>query len=107
MRRFHIALAVRSIAESVPEYSRRLGIDPAVIVEGKYAMWRTDQMNFSINEIPARAGQLRHLGFEDDDASGFTMDHDVNDIMWELFSPSAQDDKIREMYGEPTSVSNR
>ena len=44
MRRFHIALAVRSIAESVPEYSRRLGIDPAVIVEGKYAMWRTEQM---------------------------------------------------------------
>ena len=101
MRRIHIALAVRSVSESVDDYSRRIGVAPAVVVNGKYAMWRTDQMNFSINEIPARAGQLRHLGFEDDEATGFSMDHDVNNIMWELFSPSAQDEKIREMYGTP------
>ncbi len=103
MRRIHIALAVRSISESVPDYSRRIGSQPTVVVDGKYAMWRTDQMNFSINEIPARAGQLRHLGFEDDDAEGFSMDHDSNNIMWELFSPLAQDEKIREIYGAPTA----
>jgi hypothetical protein len=58
-------------------------------------------MNFSINQIPARAGQLRRLSFEDDAASGFSMDRDSNNLMWELFSPEAQDDKISEMYGTP------
>ncbi len=99
MRRIHIALAVGSISESVKDYTARIGAEPTVVVDGKYAMWRTEQMNFSINEIPARAGQLRHLGFEDEDATGFSMDHDVNNIMWELFSPSAQDEKIIEIYG--------
>lgn len=101
MRRIHIALAVASVAESVEDYSQRIGARPTVVVTGKYAMWRTDQMNFSINEIPDRAGQLRHLGFEDDGAEGFGSDTDVNGIMWELFSPRAQDEKIREIYGEP------
>ncbi len=104
MRRIHIALAVRSIEQSLPDYTVRLGTEPAVVVEGKYAMWRTEQMNFSINELPERAGELRHLGFEDDDASGFTVDRDVNDIVWELFSPEAQDEKIQEMYGTPVSA---
>ncbi len=58
-------------------------------------------MNFPINQIPDRAGQLRHLGFEDDAAPGFSSDTDVNGIMWELFSPTAQYAKIAEMYGEP------
>ena len=101
MRRIHIALAVANVAESVPDYSNRIGQEPTVVVTGKYAMWRTDQMNFSINEIPDRAGQLRHMGFEDDAAKGFSSDTDVNGIMWELFSPQAQDDKIVEMYGTP------
>lgn len=101
MRRIHIALAVANIAESVEDYSNRIGARPTVVVTGKYAMWRTDQMNFSINEIPERAGQLRHMGFEDDAAEGFGSDTDVNGIMWELFSPTAQDAKIVDMYGEP------
>lgn len=104
MRRIHIALAVAELDESIADYSRRIGADPTVVVSGKYAMWRTDQMNFSINEIPNRAGQLRHLGFEDDDVTGFSSDHDPNNIMWELFSPQAQDDKIREMYGDPENT---
>ena len=101
MRRFHIALAVRDLGRSIEDYSRRLGAPPTVVVAGKYAMWRTDQMNFSINQLPERAGQLRHLGFEDEAAAGFSSDHDVNGIEWELFSPRAQDDKIREIYGAP------
>ena len=64
-------------------------------------MWRTDQMNFSINETPERTGQLRHLGFEDDSAIEFSAETDTNDIAWELFSPQAQDEKIVEIYGEP------
>ncbi len=101
MRRIHIALAVADIDESIDDYSKRLGCNPVAIVREKYAMWRTDQMNFSINQIPEKAGQLRHLGFEDDHASGFTAEDDINGIMWELFSPTGQDEKIREIYGEP------
>jgi len=101
MRRFHIALAVKDLTDSIRDYSRRLGAAPTIVVTGKYAMWRTEQLNFSINQLPERAGQLRHLGFEDIAASGFSSDHDVNGIEWELFSPTEQDDKIVEMYGVP------
>jgi hypothetical protein len=73
-----------------------------VVVAGKYAMWRTQQLNFSINELPQRVGQLRHLGFEDDSARSFSVDRDINGIEWELFSPDDQDKKIREMYGNPS-----
>jgi hypothetical protein len=104
MRRFHIALAVKDLNESIGDYSRRLGSAPAVVVAGKYAMWRTDQMNFSINQLPERAGQLRHLGFEDDAAADFSSERDVNGIEWELFSPRAQDAKIVEMYGVPVGA---
>ena len=104
MRRFHIALAVADLTQSIRDYSRRLGTPPAVIVTGKYAMWRTDQLNFSINELPERTGQLRHLGFEDEAAGDFSVERDINGIEWELFSPTEQDEKIREMYGVPVGA---
>jgi catechol 2,3-dioxygenase-like lactoylglutathione lyase family enzyme len=99
MRRFHIALAVADLDASIADYSRRLGTRPAAVVPRKYALFRTDQLNFSINQLPERAGQLRHLGFEDDDVRGFSSTHDVNGIEWELFSPADQDAKIPEVYG--------
>lgn len=99
MRRFHIALAVADLEASIADYSRRLGTKPAAVVPRKYALFRTDQLNFSINQMPERAGQLRHLGFEDDAAHGFSSTHDVNGIEWELFSPTDQDAKIPEVYG--------
>ena len=99
MRRFHISLAVADLAVSIRDYSRRLGQAPTAVVPGKYAMWRTAQLNFSINEMPQRAGQLRHLGFEDETAGDFSSERDVNGIEWELFSPAAQDAKIPEVYG--------
>jgi len=101
MRRFHIALAVADLTDSIRDYSARLGVKPTAVVAGKYAMWRTDALNFSINQMPARAGQLRHLGFEDSAAGSFSSDHDVNGIEWEVFSPKAQDEKIVEIYGVP------
>ena len=104
MRRFHISLAVADLPTSIRDYSRRLGAAPTAVVTGKYAMWRTEALNFSINEIPQRAGQLRHLGFEDTAAGEFSSDHDVNGIEWELFSPTAQDDKILEVYGAPAAT---
>jgi len=99
MRRFHIALAVADLEASIADYTRRLGTKPTAIVPRKYALFRTDQLNFSINQMPERAGQLRHLGFEDDAAQGFSSTHDVNGIEWELFSPDEQDAKIPEVYG--------
>lgn len=102
MKRFHIAIAVKDIKESIVDYSERLNLSPTTIVEGKYAMWRTDSLNFSINQIPERAGQLRHLGFEDDATQGFKSVHDVNGIEWEYFSQKDQDERIVSMYGVPT-----
>jgi catechol 2,3-dioxygenase-like lactoylglutathione lyase family enzyme len=104
MRRFHIALAVADLTASIRDYSARLGVEPTAVVAGKYAMWRTPQLNFSINQIPERAGQLRHLGFEDTAAEDFSSDHDVNGIEWELFSPKAHDEKIVEFYGVPVGA---
>ena len=100
MKRFHIALAVANLDNSIADYSLRLGEEPTVVVSDKYAMWRTDTLNFSINQIPDRAGQLRHVGFEDESIQGFSSDYDTNGLEWELFSPQAQDQKIVEIYGE-------
>ena len=101
MKRFHIALAVADLGASIADYTSRLGQPPQAVVAGTYAMWRTDQLNFSISREPARAGQLRHVGFEDDDAHGFTSDADVNGIAWESFSAVAQDLRIISTYGVP------
>ena len=100
MKRFHIALAVENLDSAIADYSLRLEQNPTVVVSDKYAMWRTDTLNFSINQIPDRAGQLRHVGFEDESVQGFSSDYDTNGLEWELFSPQAQDQKIVEIYGE-------
>ena len=101
MKRFHIALAVRDLQESMADYTRRLGQEPSAVVPGKYAMWRTELLNFSINQMPERAGQLRHIGFEDSAAAEYSSSRDVNGIEWEEFSPAEQDERIVRTYGVP------
>ncbi len=103
MKRFHIALAVADLEASIEDYSRRLGQPPSVVVPRQYAMWRTGLLNFSINEQPARAGQLRHVGFEDDTVQGYSSSVDVNGLEWELFSAAEQDRRIVSAYGVPTA----
>jgi len=99
MKRFHIALAVGDLNASIKDYNQRLGQAPTVVVHGKYALWRTDLLNFSINQNPDEAGQVRHVGFENDANEGFSSDFDTNGLEWECFSPDAQDRKIIETYG--------
>ena len=105
MKRFHIAIAVRDLEESIADYSARFNQEPAAVVPGKYAMWRTDLLNFSINQMPAetkmRPGQLRHVGFEDDAVTGYASTIDVNGIEWESFSQKEQDERIVAAYGIP------
>jgi hypothetical protein len=47
----------------------------------------------------ALAGQLRHIGFEDDTTAGFARERDVNGVEWERFSLAEQDRRIMETYG--------
>ena len=99
MKRFHIALAVADLNASIADYTARLGQMPQVVIADTYALWRTDQLNFSINQQAECAGQLRHVGFEDDEVTGFRRDADVNGIEWENFSALAQDLRIISTYG--------
>lgn len=101
MKRFHIALAVADLEASIADYSVRLGQPPSAVVPGQYAMWRTDLLNFSINQKPEQAGQLRHVGFEDDAAPAYSSSVDVNGLMWELFPAAEQDARIVSTYGVP------
>ena len=87
--RFHLALGVPDEDRSVPEYSVRLGRAPSVHVPNEYALWRTDQVNFSIRRADGPAA-LRHLGLEDPTVTSFSEETDVNGIVWERFTLQEQ-----------------
>ncbi|MGB3200464.1 MAG: hypothetical protein WBA99_06160 [Nodosilinea sp.] len=98
-KKLHIALSTNNIAASVADYSARLGCRPNLVIEGMYALWRTDQLNLSIRQAAGvPTGQLRHLGWEDDEAEAFSMDKDVNGIVWERFAAHHQADEINEIW---------
>ena len=66
MQRFHLALTTHNLESTISDYSVRLGIAPEVVVQGEYALWRTDSLNVSVRvDLSSKAGSLRHLGFED------------------------------------------
>ncbi len=99
MKKFHISLAVTNIQESVVEYSTKFGIEPEVVIDGKYALWRTECLNFSISCKPEIAGQMRHLGFENPQAQSFATSTDCNGILWEDFTEQMQKEEIETFYG--------
>lgn len=101
MKRFHIALIVADLDAAIADYSKRLGQHPQAVVADTYAMWRTELLNFSISQDPARAGQLRNLGFEEDEAEGFHSETDTSGIAWERFSALTQDLEVIRTYGIP------
>jgi hypothetical protein len=101
MKKLHLALSTDDIAASVVDYSTRLGCAPALVIEGAYALWRTETLNLSIRQGAGVApGQLRHLGWEDDDAEGFSSEVDVNGITWEHFAAHHQAAEIAAAWPE-------
>lgn len=101
MKPLHLALGVRDIGETVTDYTRRIGQPPVLVVPGEYALWRTAQLNLSVRRVAdGQAGQLRHLGWEDDSVEGFSSDVDCNGILWECFDAGEQAREIREIWPE-------
>ncbi len=98
MRVLHLALAVSNIEQSVADYSVRLGVMPAVIVSGEYALWRTDLLNLSIRKTSGLSGTMRHLGWEDSEAKELSTETDCNGIIWERFSALHQAQEINEIW---------
>lgn len=100
-QRFHLALGVADIAASVLDYSARLGCDPEVVVEGEYALWRTQGLNVSIRRSETIG--MRHVGWEDDSASDFSRETDGNGISWEHFSAALQREEINRIWPQATA----
>lgn len=99
MTRFHISIAVTDFAASVADYSKRLGATPSIVSEGRYALWRTELLNFTISCKPGQAGGVvRHIGFEDEAEKTFREEKDANGITWEYFSKQTQEKEIEEKF---------
>ncbi len=99
MRRIHLALTTADVGKTVEDYSARLGCDPCLVISGEYALWRTDSANISVRrDSSGTPGSLRHLGWEDPNALEFTVDTDVNGVVWENFSAEQQADEIEKAW---------
>ena len=99
MKRIHIALGVADVEASAHDYSQRLGRQPDLVIPGEYALWRTETLNFSIRKVvSAEAGRLRHLGWEDPEATAFSVERDLNGILWERFTADQQADEILQIW---------
>jgi len=100
MKRFHISISVEDFPAAIADYTKRLGATPCVVKENRYALWRTELLNFSISCKPDQpAGLVRHIGFEDSEETGFREEKDNVGIVWEYFSAEAQQKEIEEKIG--------
>ncbi|MDN3517956.1 hypothetical protein QWY84_10065 [Aquisalimonas lutea] len=98
MKRFHVALAVADVEASIQDYTRRLGVEPELVVPGRYALWRTAEVNLSVRHLPEEAGTVRELGWEDTSAPTLSIDYDINGLVWERFSPADQRREIAALW---------
>ena len=99
MKRFHIAIGVSNIEQSVLDYSLRLAQQPNVVIPKEYALWRTPTLNFSIRKVSQEeSGSLRHLGWESSDSAHFSTDIDGNGLLWEQITADQQDEEIRQTW---------
>ena len=90
MQKIHLALAVTNLSESITDYTERLESEPCLVIQNQYALWRTELLNLSITQTHHEKAGFRHLGWEDDQAKGFTSSEDTNGITWEHFDFSSQ-----------------
>jgi hypothetical protein len=105
MKKFHIAISTDKIAATIADYSTRLGREPCVVVPDEYALWRTEQLNFSVRQDNTHSpGHLRHLGWEDAAVTEFTQDRDVNGVVWEHFNAQNQMNEIRATWPDVDST---
>ena len=101
MKKLHIAISTDNIEATITDYNVRLSAKPDLHIAGQYALWRTEILNLSIRyDSKCSSGSLRHLGWEDSDATEFTQDIDVNDIVWEHFNAQNQADEINNLWTE-------
>ncbi|MEL6930324.1 MAG: hypothetical protein AAFO95_17050 [Cyanobacteria bacterium J06600_6] len=101
MKKLHLAIATQDIAATVKDYSDRFDTQPCLVVEGEYALWRTESLNISVrqnDQFPP--GTLRHLGWEDPTATEMSAESDVNGILWERFTREQQAEEIREIWSD-------
>ncbi len=99
MKKLHIAISTNRIEETIQDYSKRFGVEPCVIIQGEYALWRTETLNISIRQDPScKPGELRHLGWEDSTTSAFSKETDVNGIIWERFTAQQQAEEINALW---------
>ncbi len=99
MKKLHIAISTNKIEQSIKDYSARLDSKPCLFVPNEYALWRTDSLNVSIRQDPTcTPGEIRHLGWEDDSATSFSKETDVNGIVWERFSARQQAKEINDIW---------
>ncbi|WP_324282106.1 hypothetical protein VKI21_15285 [Cyanobacterium aponinum UTEX 3222] len=99
MKKIHIALSTHNLKESIEEYSKRLSASPIIIIENEYALWKTETVNFSVRQDKSvKQGSLRHLGWEDSEATIFSQEIDVNGIIWENFNEQNQLQEIENLW---------
>lgn len=107
MKKIHIAISSENIEKTVIDYSKRLGCEPCVLVKGEYALWRTESINFSVrHDASSKRGSLRHLGWEDSEATEFTEETDINGIIWERFSADKQAEEIKKLWPDTDYSTN-
>ncbi len=99
MKKFHIAISTDKIEETVFDYSLRLGSEPCLVIPGEYALWRTESLNVSIRrDAESSPGSVRHLGWEDSEATESTEEPDANGLIWEHFSADHQAKEINDLW---------
>ncbi|MEO1692867.1 MAG: hypothetical protein AAFR63_15285 [Cyanobacteria bacterium J06631_6] len=101
MKKLHLAISTKDIAETIKDYSDRFDEQPCLVVDGEYALWRTDTLNISVRQDESfPSGTLRHLGWEVAAASSMSEEVDVNGIVWENFTAEQQAVEINEIWSQ-------
>jgi hypothetical protein len=98
MKRFHLAIGVKNITESIKDYTKRLNIKPEVVIDEEYALFRTSTLNLSIRKVSSNNLGFRHVGWESDDYDKFSEEKDCNGLIWETFNSKSQRDEINSIW---------